>query len=467
MGARLVRVLLIQPPQVGHIGLQNLARVEPLALERLAAALPDADVTILDMRLDPDLAGALQALQPHLVGLACPFTTQTNVVLALADQIKLLAPEAVVVVGGHHPSLRPQDFASPSLDAVICGEGEGAIADVAQCLSEGGALSRVPGLVINTPQGQEATPARPPRADLDALPVPARRLTQSWRSQYFWMNQRPHALVETSRGCPYRCNFCSVWRFHGAAVRHQSPERIVSEVAAVDEPWVFFTDDNFLLSVPRAQRAAELLRERGVRKQYTFQARTDTITRHPELIEQWREIGLVCVFLGLEKTSSDQLDSLDKHNSAENNEAALRILMDLGVGFTGNFIADPQWGPEDFEDLRQYVRAHGLFNSSFSILTPLPGTLLFEETEGQLTTRDWERFDLWHSVLPTKLPPEEFYAEFASLWRAAAGAAPRQRRLRRLLKGLWGAVRGEVDLAQIRRMREGLRQLGDARSYLQ
>jgi len=462
-----MKLLLIHPPQVGHLGLQDVALVEPLALERLAAAVPEAEVALLDMRLDPDLDSVLTDFQPDLVGLSCPFTTQVNITLALAARVRAACPQAFVVVGGHHPSLRPGDFLDPHVDAIACGEGEHTFAELIACRREGGDVATVPGLLVNRDGAQQPTPPRPTIADLDALPLPARELTARWRSQYYWMNQRPHALVETSRGCPYRCNFCSVWRFHGTQVRCQSPERVLEEVAAVEEPWVFFTDDNFLLSVPRAKRAAELIAEAGLRKQYTFQARTDTLVRHPELLEQWRDIGLVCVFLGLEAATAEGLHDLDKRNTIENNEAAIALLKQLGIGFTGNFIADPNWDRGDFEALRSYVSRHGLFNSSFSILTPLPGTVLYEETKAQITTDDYEMFDLWHTVLPTRLPLEVFYAEFASLWAAAAASAPRTTKRRRVLKGLWQVLTGRISPTHARRIAQVLARFRDPETYLQ
>jgi len=331
---------------------------------------------------------------------------------------------------------------------------------------DGASLDGVPGLILNSSDGQRRTAPRTPIQDLDSLPLPARHLTADWRRRYFWMNQIPHALVETARGCPYRCTFCSVWRFYGTAVRYQSPERIVEEVASVEEPYVLFTDDNFLLSVNRAREAGELLARRGIRKQYTFQARTDTIARHPDLIEQWRDLGLVCVFLGLEKVSEGALDDLDKRNTVENNEAAIALLKRLGVGFTGNFIADPQWDHAQFAELRDYVTERQLFNSSFSVLTPLPGTVLYEENKGRITTDDYELFDLWHTVLPTRLPLEEFYREFAGLWQAAAASTPQANRRRRLLKGLWQVLTGKVNLAHARRLTAGLKQLRDPEAYL-
>jgi len=446
--------------------MQRLAFVEPLAIERLAACVPEAHPRILDMRPDADLEGALREARPRVVGIACPFTTQVPEVIRLAERVRAAAREAVVLVGGHHPTLMPQDFAKPSVDAIVVGEGEKTFADVVARALDGSPLDDVPGLILNSPDGQRRTAPRTPIQDLDSLPLPARHLTADWRRRYFWMNQIPHALVETARGCPYRCTFCSVWRFYGTAVRYQSPERIVEEVAAVREPYVFFTDDNFLLSVSRAREAAELLARRGIRKQYTFQARTDTIAKHPELIKQWRDIGLVCVFLGLEKVSGEGLEDLDKRNTVENNEAAIALLKQLGVGFTGNFIADPQWDHAAFAELREYVSERQLFNSSFSVLTPLPGTVLYEEVREQITTDDYERFDLWHTVLPTRLPLNEFYREFAGLWQASAASTPQANRRRRLLKGLWQVLTGRVNLAHAKALGEALKQLRDPEVYL-
>ena len=446
--------------------MQYLTFVEPLALERLAAAVTGHEVEILDMRLEPDLEAVLQRLRPAVVGITCPFTTELQETLRVAQRVKDCRPEATVLVGGHHPSLRSQDVATPAVDAIVVGEGEQTLNEAVECVSQGGELRDVPGLIVNAEGAQQITPRRELLGDLDALPLPARQLTAQWRGEYYWWTQRPHALVETSRGCPYRCTFCSVWRFYKQTVRYQSAERIADEVAAVDEPHIFFTDDNFLLSVPRARRAAELIAERGLRKQYTFQSRTDTITRHPDLVRQWRDIGLISVFLGLEKASTSGLDDLNKKNTAESNEAAIEVLKELGVGFTGNFIVDPDWDHADFDELRRYVRRLGLFNASFSVLTPLPGTVLCDEVEDQITADDCECFDLWHTVLPTRLPLAEFYEEFAGLWRSAADSLTPAARRRRLLRGLGSVLRGRMRWSHVRSITAAARALQDPAVYL-
>jgi radical SAM superfamily enzyme YgiQ (UPF0313 family) len=98
---------------------------------------------------------------------------------------------------------------------------------------------------------------------------------------------------------------------------------------------------------------------------------------------------------------------------------AIEILKDLGVGFTPNFIVDPAWDRDDFARLRDWIEEMGAYNSGFSILTPLPGTDLWDSAKEQVTTEDWEMYDIVHAVLPTRLPLEEFYAEYSRLWQHA------------------------------------------------
>src|SRR4029077_18062416 len=86
-------------------------------------------------------------------------------------------------------------------------------------------------------------------------------------------------------------------------------------------------------------------------------------------------------------------------------------------GFTPNFIVDPAWGHEDFARLRDWIAEAGAYNSGFSVPTPLPGPHPWETARHQVTTHDWEMFDIVHAVLPTTLPLDEFYAEYSALWR--------------------------------------------------
>jgi radical SAM superfamily enzyme YgiQ (UPF0313 family) len=225
--------------------------------------------------------------------------------------------------------------------------------------------------------------------------------------------------METARGCPFKCNFCSVWKFHESTFREKSPERVVQELEQITAPNIFITDDIFWMNVRRGEEMAKQIKASGIRKYFTVQTRTDIICKFPHLIEQWKDCGDLAIFLGLESVTDEGLKAVNKKNTADNNVQAINILKDLGVGFTPNFIVDPSWDRDDFKRLRDWIEKMGAYNSGFSILTPLPGTDLWDTASRQVTTHEWEMYDIVHTVLPTKLPLEEFYEEYSALWRHA------------------------------------------------
>jgi radical SAM superfamily enzyme YgiQ (UPF0313 family) len=448
------------------MGLQQLARLEPLGLEMIAGALYNRhEVVILDMRLEPEaLSTTLGDLHPKVVGISSTFTVDIYQALGVAEAIKMFDPGIFVVIGGHYPSLCPEDFYHPAVDAIVVGEGEHTMQELVDCLAAGDDPDRVPGLVLNRPERQYFTGPQTLIKNLDVLPYPRHSLVESYRKHYHLVLNRPVALLETTRGCPHRCRFCSVWKFYQERVRFKSPQRVIEELKNIEEPHVFFTDDSFLSSVSRVGKIARLIQERGIRKSYTIQARSDAIVRHPEIIAQWREVGLNCVFIGFEKPDQTSLNGMDKKSSVENNEAALKVLRQEGIEPVASFIADPDYGHDDFLNLRAYVRRLKLRFPAFTVLTPLPGTALFEEVKEQLTTANFELFDLLHAVLPTKLPLTKFYKEMASLWREAY---PSWRlnliRIYLFLRDLW--LRSPAPQHWQRVLAEG-KCLADAQTYL-
>jgi len=148
-----------------------------------------------------------------------------------------------------------------------------------------------------------------------------------------------------------------------------------------------------------------------------MECRTDSIVRHPELIEKWVEAGLYAVLLGLEGGSDTMLRNVNKSCSIDTNDEAIRILQDNGVIIWGAFLVDPDWTEDDFKRLGDYVREKKITHTQFTILTPLPGTTLYRQRRDELLTGDYSCFDTLHAVLPTRLPREVFYQHFAGLYR--------------------------------------------------
>lgn len=423
-----MKILFIKPPVGGIIGLEMLTFVEPLGPECVAGCLEPMghECMILDLRIPGETLEKGWAFNPDVVGLQCNFTTERYRALKLARAAREHRKDIVVVMGGHDAARQPDFFQNPDIDVVALGDGEAVAPPLIEALEAGRDPRTVPGLMLNTPDGPVFTGPPPARTKLDSLPMPARHLVKNYAHQYYLDFRKPLALLETARGCPYRCNFCSVWQFHEKSFREKSPERVVAELKTISAPAVFITDDIFWLNVERGKEMARQIKAAGIRKWFTVQTRSDTICRHPELIEMWKECGRLSIFIGLEKIDDEGLRSVNKNNKASTNERAIAILKEMKVGFTANFIVDPSWERDNFSQLRNWLYRHGVYNAGFSVLTPLPGTDLHQSVKGQLTTDDWEMFDLAHTVLPTRLPLEEFYAEYARLYKTSLDVRNKQ-----------------------------------------
>jgi radical SAM superfamily enzyme YgiQ (UPF0313 family) len=417
----LVKVAFVKPPIGGILGLEMLTFVEPLGLICVAGALEQEghECAIFDLRIDGEEAGmeACRRFDPDVVGLQCNFTTERKRTLRLAARVRREMPRAFVLVGGHDASREPHWFEQDLFDAIAVGDGEEVMPQLIAALARDRDLAAVPGLVLNRGGEQIPTGHAPARRELDTLPMPARHLIARYAPHYYINFRKPLALLETARGCPFKCNFCSVWKFHESTFREKSPARVVEELKAIDAPSIFITDDIFWMNVKRGEEMAQAIKAAGIKKYFTVQTRTDIICKFPHLIEMWKDCGSLAIFLGLESVTDEGLKAVNKKNTASNNVRAIEILKDLGVGFTPNFIVDPAWDRDDFTRLRDWIEMMGAYNSGFSILTPLPGTDLWDAASRQVTTHDWEMYDIVHAVLPTKLPLDEFYGEYSALWR--------------------------------------------------
>lgn len=412
-----MRVLLLQARRRSGFGLNAFIVTEPLGLEVVAASLKDHDIHILDLFNERDVVKEINTFKPQAVGISCSFTTDIAQTISLAKLAKSIDPEIFTFIGGHHPSRVPEDFFYPFINTIVIGDGEYATSDLINALEGGNDLIGISGTAINTPDGQIMNPERPLVMDLNALPFPARNLTEGYRKQYYLGTRYPIITMETSRGCPYKCDFCSVWRFHRGTVRSMDPERVLEEIKSLGRGDVFFTDDNFLGVTKKADQVAKLIEKNKIQRRYIIQARSDSIVKHPELIKRWASIGLHGVFIGFEKTDQSGLNSHRKRTTPQDNEKALNLLRSLGVSVYASFIVDPSFSRNDFENLYTYTERLKIKHPFFTVLTPLPGTELYQRTKEEITSTDCRNYDLLHAILPTKLPLEEFYQELAKLYR--------------------------------------------------
>jgi radical SAM superfamily enzyme YgiQ (UPF0313 family) len=414
-----MKILLIEPTKAPlTIGGEDVFIYEPLALEYIAAGVvKDHDVKILDLRLEKDFQGILRDFCPDVVGITA-YTVHVNTVKKLFKEIKEWNSKVLTIIGGHHATMIPEDLLSPFIDLIVMGEGVFAFREIITRFERGEGFHRIPGVAFTT-GGMLTKTDSSPEVELDAFPFPERKLTAIYRKQYYSEWMKPLASIRTSKGCPHRCNFCALWKLAGGRYLRRKPEKVVEELAGIDEKFVFFADDESLVDAPRMKTLARLIKEAGIGKKYFLYGRSDTIARNPEVLKMWREIGLERVFVGLEFFRDEDLQYIRKGSTAGDNENAVKILQDLDIDIYASFIVRPEFNKEDFLGFRRYCRRLGLSFASFAMLTPLPGTDFYDQVKAQLITHNYDYFDLLHTLLPTALPLKEFYEEFYNLYKKA------------------------------------------------
>ena len=416
-----MKILLIRPdPGNERFGLGPFFRVEPLGLEYIAAELVRRghDVQIVDARFEPNVARRARRFGPALVGISGMHALEYDQVIGAARAVRREVPGAFVVAGGHAAAAYSEPLETNDIDAVCTDDGEEIFPALADALERKRPPAGVPGLRLRDGHAWTETAPVGERATLDAVPLPARELVSRYRGRYHCLLFKPVWLVETARGCPFRCSFCSVWQLYGRSFRERAIGVVADDFESVGEN-VFVVDDLFWNHPARSLALARELRRRGVRKRWILvQSRTDLVCRHPELLAEWRPIAKdFDVFFGLEAATDSALRHVTKDATANQSVEAARIARELAYGVTGNFLVDPEWGEQDFRELWDFVATHGFQRAGYTILTPLPGTELFRRYEERLQGQPWFKFDMSHLLWEPRLGARRFFELYAETWR--------------------------------------------------
>lgn len=396
---------------------------EPLALEYLAAVAKESahEVRILDLRLHPtELDTVLTEYKPDLVGVTA-YSMHVLSALDVCRRVRELVPSCRTVVGGHHATFLPEDFFTDDIDYVVSGEGVGPFRTLLDRLVRGVPATGVPGLWSRVAGAFTLGGPEQP-FDVDSLPLPDRALTAADRDLYFidWM--RPVALLRTTVGCPFRCNFCSLWQLMGGRYYMRAIDSVVAELAAIREDFVFLVDDEAFIRGPRMRELAAAIAAAGIRKRLFAYCRIDSLLRQRDVLAAWRDIGLERLFIGIDAITEKDLVEYRKKTRITQIEEGIRVAEELGIEIFAQFVVNTDYERRDFTRLVKFIEHHRIRFPTFTVLTPLPGTELLSSFDPVLARQpngrpDWDLFDCQHAVTATRLPPEEFHAEYRNLYR--------------------------------------------------
>ena len=397
------------PKIIQHMTFARKGLFAPTGLSICAAVMPrEWDVELVDECVHDE---------PHrptadvdVVGITA-MTTQARRAYALADEYRQLG--VTVVLGGIHPSALP-DEAQQHADVVCRGDAESTLPYVIrdwEAAADRGADPRTGVQQIYDWAAYEAAPIATPRKDV---------LTPA---DYLVANP-----IQTTRGCPHDCNFCTTPAVFGRKYRQRCIQDIVEEIRAAKEEqraWCYiFADDNFGGNQKWAIELCEALRPLKV----AWASQCDIlISRNDRLLQAMRDSGCVGLILGLESPNQGTLSEAGKKFvKSETYVDRIRKIQSYGINLWGAFIFGfdtDTW--RDCMDTCRFAQRTDLAMSCYPILTPYPGTAFYAqyEREGRIRTHDWERYNRSSVVFePKQMSPQELrhaqmaaFSEFYSL----------------------------------------------------
>jgi radical SAM superfamily enzyme YgiQ (UPF0313 family) len=421
------KLVLINPVNLNRSGFSasHSSRFPPLNLGVIAALTPsDWDVEVIDENFDE-----FSFRDADLMGITA-FTSAANRAYEIAAIYR--EKNIPVVMGGIHASMCSEE-ASQFVDAVVVGEVESVWDDVIADALAGNLKAIYKGLWSGLEQLQK------PRRDI-------------YSDQYLF------ASVQTSRGCPMDCDFCSVSTFNGLRYRRRPPCDVLDELETIPQKLIFFVDDNIIGYGKRSRQSAlELFKgmvDRGIDKHWFCQASIN-VADDEEILHWAAKSGCRMIFLGLEAEDVDALSEVNKklnikRGASDAYEQIFERIHKAGIAVLGAFIFGmDQDTPEKLFKRAQYMLDCGVDVMQATALTPLPGTRLFAKLkdEGRLLytnfPKDWDRYDLTEVVYrPRHMTSGEFSEIMRECLRKIYDRPALKAKARQTLKltGRWDAT---------------------------
>jgi anaerobic magnesium-protoporphyrin IX monomethyl ester cyclase len=457
-----MRILFVEPPKDFWFVMGEYLP-PPYGILQLAAFLEqkygDAEIQVLDCnaeRLDwSGLEKRIEHFNPDVVASSTLATCNTYISVRTMEIAKKVNPEAVTVAGGQHFTIMAEESLKtyPEIDVIVRGEGEETLVELTQKIHDGQSVSSVKGISFrNNGQITHNSP-RPLIENLDSLPFPGYKFVEDLVQNYHFTamagNKTRYALVEGSRGCSHQCTFCTQWRHWGSRWRMKSPKRIADEFEFCYENYgsrfLWLTDDNYGLG-KRASELGDELISRGFSDDimWFMQARCDDVVKHPDVLPKMRKAGLRWILLGVENNNPATLDYFRKESSPNDAREAVKLLKENDIFSQGMFIIGQRKDTaESIASLREFVNDLNPDLAIFAILTPFPGTAIYEvaKRNGWIEDWNWANYDMVHAVMPTeylsvKEVQEELYncyKSFFGSWRRRIGGIFSRKALKRQL----------------------------------
>jgi len=355
---------------------------------------------------EPELLYHIEKLTPDIIGISSTTLAIGNA-NSLAEAVKRLFPDVVIIAGGPHVTAAPRDTMTrfPALDIAVVGEGEATIAELLLALQNGSDLSSVSGIICRSGSDLIDTGRRPLIASLDSLPFPAWELLEGFPERYlpapFKVKSLPAATLVSSRGCPNSCIFCDRSVFGSSGHAH-SAEYIVKQVTELHLRYGIrefsFEDDTFITFKKRLVSICEQLISLKLGITWTCLGRVNHVSA--ENLDLMRRAGCWQISFGIESGCQDILNLVNKGISLDQVRHAVRLSRKAGIKTKGFFIIGHPGETENTLSMTQkFALELPLNDISVSLMTPFPGSELYERAaEFGTFDSNWENMSLLNAV---------------------------------------------------------------------
>jgi anaerobic magnesium-protoporphyrin IX monomethyl ester cyclase len=440
------KILMIEPPK-DYWFLMGEYLPPPTALLALAAyikrELPKIDVEVLDCQAEQknwnDIEKYISSSAPTIVATS-GYSCNAYVCARTAEIAKKINSEITTIVGGQHFTFTAEqslmDF--PEIDFIVRGEGEVTTVKLLEALQTGKGFARIKGISYTHETDIIHNPDRDLIENLDTLPYPAYELVGKNLNKYHFTmmagKNKRYLILEGSRGCRHKCTFCAQWKHWSSRWRTKSAERIADEMEHLHNNYggefLWLTDDNFDYRT-RGQKLYNELRSRKFFKNISwfFQARTDDIASNPNLVKKLGDVGNSWILVGVENDSPKNLKYFRKNIKVSDAGKAMKILRANNIFAQAMMIIGSRSDTStDIERLRKFSLEIEPDLALYTVLTPYPGTDIYEEAmeNNWIEDTNYAHYDMVHAIMPTEtLTRQEVQEELYQCYRYFYGSIPR------------------------------------------
>lgn len=406
-----MNILLLNPPNKNTIEMEDSNEIvkehgsyPPLGLLYLASSIKKFskykhNIKIIDSfseNLDfKDIEKTIKNFNPDLIGITAytPILYDALKTLKLAKKIN---PKIITVIGGHHSDLYPKETLSQEgIDFAILGEAEYTLPNLIDNIIEKSSISKIKGIAYKKKDKIIINGKHQIINKLDDLPFPAYELIDLNKYQCLIDEKKFTASIITSRGCPYKCTFCSkplkqeLWR-------PRSPKNVVDEIECLYNKGIrefFFADENFNVNPKRVRDICKEIQKRDIKIYWSFRGRVNQIDE--KTIKECKKAGCRRIHFGIERANDKDLKYIRKDITINMIVKAIRLCKKYKITTLGNFmIGFPDETKKQMLRIADFANRLRLDYASFQIISAYPNTQLYSEmlSKGIIKKDIWKRF---------------------------------------------------------------------------